>query len=171
MAITDAQAGAPTLEELFHTHYVRLARIIWRVVGDNAEAEELASEVFVRYHRQPPQQQTNIEAWLCRTAVHLAFDSLRKRDTRKRYEDRSPRPAGPADPERELEQQSERARVRETLAFLRPEQSELLLLHAEGYSYAEIATMQGVNAASVGTKIARAQAAFKEEYVQRYGSR
>jgi DNA-directed RNA polymerase specialized sigma24 family protein len=42
----------------------------------------------------------------------------------------------------------------------------LLLLHAEGYSYREIAVALDLNESSVGTLLARARTAFRTAYQQ-----
>ena len=65
----------------------------------------------------------------------------------------------------------ERDQVRQTLAVLRERQAELLILRASGLSYEELATALGLNPASVGTLIGRAQQAFRKEYVKLYGTR
>jgi RNA polymerase sigma-70 factor (ECF subfamily) len=64
----------------------------------------------------------------------------------------------------------ERDQVRQTLAVLRERQVELLILRASGLSYDELAAALGLNRASVGTLIARAQQAFRKEYIQLYGT-
>jgi RNA polymerase sigma-70 factor (ECF subfamily) len=45
----------------------------------------------------------------------------------------------------------------------------LLVLRSAGHSLAEIASMLHLNPGSVGTFLARADAAFRKEYVKRYG--
>ena len=60
---------------------------------------------------------------------------------------------------------SEREHVQTTLAKLPPENAIALLLHAvEGYSYQEIAEIQGVTMTAVRSRIARARAVFRKEY-------
>ncbi len=55
------------------------------------------------------------------------------------------------------------------LGALPTRQAELLLLRHEGLSYDEVAAALGLNPASVGTLLARAQQAFRKEYVKRHG--
>jgi DNA-directed RNA polymerase specialized sigma24 family protein len=59
--------------------------------------------------------------------------------------------------------------VRLVLAALKPEQAALLVLRSEGYSLSEMASILKLNAGSVGTFLARADLAFRKEYVTRYG--
>jgi DNA-directed RNA polymerase specialized sigma24 family protein len=98
--------------------------------------------------------------------MHLAFDDLRRKRTEERLR---PVAIKRGDSRADVEIADERRRVRAVLAAIRSDQSDLLLLRAEGYSYAEIASITGVNAASVGTYLARAEQEFRKEYVNRYG--
>jgi len=47
----------------------------------------------------------------------------------------------------------------------------MLVLRSEGYKLDEIAGLLSLNPNSVGTLLARADAAFRKEYVSRYGER
>jgi len=59
----------------------------------------------------------------------------------------------------------EREHVQAVLRTLPPENAVALLLHAlEGYSYKEIAEIQGASLTAVRSRIARARIAFKEGY-------
>ncbi len=75
-----------SFDQLFLANYRALARVIYRVVGDTAQAEELAAEAFWRLHRNPPPSDRNLEGWLYRTGLRLALDSLKKSKRRVRYE-------------------------------------------------------------------------------------
>lgn len=66
------------LDTLFQAHYGRIARVISRVVRDQARAEELAVEVFVKWQRTPKAQGEQAEGWLYRTAAREAIDEWRK---------------------------------------------------------------------------------------------
>ncbi len=79
----------------------------------------------------------------------------------------SPGPA--ATPEQAHAAAEERARVNAVLAALEPRDAELLLLRAAGFRYHEAAAALEINPASIGTLLARAQRAFRKEYVERYG--
>jgi len=41
------------LDEIFRAHYERIARVIGRVIHDQARAEEIAVEVFLKWWRNP----------------------------------------------------------------------------------------------------------------------
>jgi RNA polymerase sigma-70 factor (ECF subfamily) len=160
-----------SFDELFVANYALLTRVIYRVVGDAGSAEELASEAFWKLYRNPPATRQNLEGWLYRTGLRLALDTLRKRKRRARYEALAPTPGEVANPEDALHQREEAARVRRVLAALKPEQASLLVLRGEGYRLAEIAALLSVHANSTGTLLARADAAFRKDYVRCYGER
>ena len=65
---------------------------------------------------------------------------------------------------------AEQARkVRLTLAALKRQNAEILVLYASDVSYREIADAMHLNPASVGTLLSRAKQAFEKEYRSRYG--
>lgn len=59
--------------------------------------------------------------------------------------------------------------MRKALAFLRPLQAQLLILRASGFSYQELAETLNVKPGSIGTRLIRAEAAFRKRYFQLYG--
>ncbi len=156
-------------EAFFDAHYQRIARVIGRVVGDYARAEELALEAFWKLWRSPRAQGEKAGGWLYRTAIRLAMNELRRRERSARYE----RLSGPGRPSPTPEEvhaaNEERRQVRQVLAALDPRHSELLLLRNSGLSYAELAAALDLNPASVGTLIVRAQHAFRKQYLKQFG--
>jgi len=158
-------------DELFAANYTALTRLVYRVVGDIGWAEELAAEAFWKLHQNPPASGDNLPGWLYRTGLRLALDNLKKRKRRAHYEALAPMPGGIRNPEDLLEQLEQQVRVRRVLAALKPEQAALLVLRSEGYSLNEIASILFFHPSSVGTLLARADMAFRKEYVNRYGER
>jgi RNA polymerase sigma-70 factor (ECF subfamily) len=61
--------------------------------------------------------------------------------------------------------------VRSVLRVIRRRHAELLVLRSHGLSYEELAASLGLNAASIGTLLTRAQHAFRKEYTKRYGTK
>jgi RNA polymerase sigma-70 factor, ECF subfamily len=157
-------------DSLFAAHYHRLARLIYRVVGDTGYAEELASEAFWKLHQRPPASDRNLAGWLYRTGLRLALDGLKKQKRRAFYEASGTRAAAQPTPEESLATRQQRARVREVLAALKPEFASLLVLRSEGLTLNESAAALDCNPASVGKFAARAEAAFRKEWEKRYGT-
>jgi RNA polymerase sigma-70 factor, ECF subfamily len=65
--------------------------------------------------------------------------------------------------------QEEEQKVRLVLSVIQPRQAELLMLRANGLTYEELAAALDLNAASIGTLLSRALAAFRKEFIRRYG--
>jgi RNA polymerase sigma factor (sigma-70 family) len=107
--------------------------------------------------------------WLYRTALRLGLNELRGRARRGRYESLSHSGESVSTPEEVHAAAEKRGHVRAVLADLDARDAELLILRASGIGYSEIAEALEINPASVGTLIARAQRAFRKEYVSRYG--
>ena len=169
--VSRIDAGSDEFDAFFTTNYGPLPRLMYRVVGDAGCAEELASEAFWKLHRHPPASEVNLLGWLYRTGLRLALDALKKRKRRSHYEALAPAPPAEQSPEQALEQSERQDRVRRVLAALKPEQAAVLLLRAEGHRLNEIASLLGLNPNSVGTLLSRTDAAFRKEYVSRYGTR
>ena len=159
------------LEATFRAQYERVTRIILRVVGDPARAEELAVEVFLKLWRNPEVRGEKAEAWLYRSATRKGLDELRRRIRRARYEGmlRFARPV--PTPEEVRAAAEEQEKVRLVLAVIEPRHAELLLLRNQGLSYDELASALDLNRVSIGTLLSRAQQAFRKEYIKRYGER
>lgn len=156
-------------EAFFGAHYERIARAVARVVGDRARAEDLALEAFWKLWRNPQVHGEKAAGWLYRTAVRLGLNELRRDQRRSRYEGAAPRGSGPANPEEAHAAAEARRQVRLALAALDGRQAELLLLRNSGLSYDEVAAELDLNPASIGTFLARAQQAFRKEYLKQNG--
>jgi len=156
-------------EAFFHERYERTVRVVARVVRDPARAEEIAVEAFWKLWRNPKAQGELAGGWVYRTAVRLALDELRREARRARSEILMDGPAAAPDPEQIRAEEQAREQVRQTLASLDSRSAELLLMRSHGLSYGEVAAALDLNPASVGTLLARAQQAFRKEFVRRYG--
>lgn len=62
-------------------HLGRVAGFAWRMLGDGAEAEDVAQEAFLRLWRTAPRwrPEARIGTWLHRVAHNLCVDRLRRR--------------------------------------------------------------------------------------------
>jgi RNA polymerase sigma-70 factor, ECF subfamily len=169
IAVMDSAEQPLDFEATFHLHYGRIARLIARLVRDTARAEELAVEVFWKFWRTPRAHGSKAGGWLYRTAVRTALNDLRAEARRTRYESLADPPPRTPTPEQVHAAAEEREQVRRVLAALDARQAELLLLRGSDLSYEEVAAALELNPASVGTLIARAQQAFRKEYLKQYG--
>jgi RNA polymerase sigma factor (sigma-70 family) len=164
------QPAEAWLEPVFREHWTRIYSVIYRLVGDEAEAEDLALETFWRLYRRPPAlgKGQGFGGWCYRVATNLGFNALRARNRRQRYEatagslDLADDP--PGDPSSEFERAQERSRVRAVLGQMKPRSAQALILRYSGLSYAEVAAALGVSPASIGTLLARAEEEFENRY-------
>lgn len=178
----EARTVSTDFDALFLAHYDGVYRLAYRLAGTREEAEDLAQEAFLRLHRTPhlwhtaanPTAQHNVRAWLYRVVTNLAYNALRGERRRRQREDRVAGLADPAVPPDEVdvadaalsavEQAQAATQVRRALAALTERQVQLLLLRQAGLSYRELAEALGVAPGSVGTLLARAEAAFVAAY-------
>ncbi len=169
-ARSEARDDPTAFEEFFHQHFSRVYGAVFRLVGDPAEAEELAVEAFWRLHQRPPSREDNLSGWLYRVATNLGLNALRARKRRQRYELEAGRwetAASPdVDPQEALAESEERRRVRHVLEQMNPRQAQLLVLRYSGLPYREIASALGVSPGSVGTLLARAEREFERRYTE-----
>jgi RNA polymerase sigma factor (sigma-70 family) len=152
---------------LFETHFRRLFRYLDRVSGDPELAADIAQETFVRLYRRgsPPEAPA---AWLISVAMNLFRNAQSSRSRHHRLLT-SARAEGmhgdpPLSPEEATIAEESRRRVRRAIDLLPERERRLLLLHAEGYGYRDIAAALELNEHSVGTLLARARRAFRERY-------
>ena len=166
-----------SFEAVFHQHYDRVYGLLFRLLGNRTEAEDVTQEVFLKLHHHAfrkrlfnRQREHNIGAWLYRTATNAGYNAIRGRQRRwQRNTILVPDPAGSPGAEKEVEQRERETAVRQVLSMLPERQTQLLLMRQLGFSYAECAQACDVAPGSVGTLLARAAKAFKEAYEAEIG--
>ena len=157
----------PAFERLFRTEYARVVGIALRVLADQAEAEDVAQDVFLAFYRAHSPLAPYAAAWLHAASAHTALNALRSRSRRSRRETAQAvtpdTPAAGDDPAEAVAASETRDEVRAVLARLPERSAALLALRYAGLSYAEIAEALDVRASSVGTLLRRAEDAFRRE--------
>ena len=146
--------------------YGRVVAVANRVLGDRGEAEDVAQEVFLDFHRRHPADAGFAGAWLHQAAVHSSLNRLRgrrRREQRELTQALAERPAPPDDPARLAEVAEQRETVRQALTRLRPKAAAVLILRYSGLSYAEVGAALQVGTGQVGTLLRRAEQALKKE--------
>jgi RNA polymerase sigma-70 factor (ECF subfamily) len=157
-------------EELFLEHWTRVYRCLVRLVGDPAEAEDLALETFVRLYQRPPvhTENANLGGWLHRVATNLGLHSIRSHRRRERYEwaagQRALDEAAENRPSEILASEDECRAVRAVLAQMKERQAQLLIMRYSGMSYKEIAAALGLSPTSIGPLLLRAEREFEKRY-------
>lgn len=157
-------------DDIFLEHWPRVCNFLARLLGDRAEAEDLALEAFMRLYRSAdaPNRDFNVGGWLYRVAYRMGLNAIRSRQRRHEYEISSGMQDifehngdGPAETyaAKEAQQAS-----REVLAGMNSRQSEILVLRYSGMSYQEIADIMGVSTTSIGPLLTRAEREFEKRY-------
>jgi len=167
---SDTESVSSAFEALFMEHWARVYSLLCRLVGDPAEAEDLALETFVRLYQKDPfrKNEFNPGGWLHRVATNLGLHSIRSWKRRERYEMAAGKYAleqAPEDqPAQILVQEEEHRLVRLALAQMNERQSQLLIMRYSGFSYKEIAEALQLAPASIGTLLVRAEREFEKRY-------
>ncbi|HET6446668.1 MAG TPA: sigma-70 family RNA polymerase sigma factor, partial [candidate division Zixibacteria bacterium] len=73
-----------SFETIFYRHYDRVYGVLFRLIGNRQEAEDVTQEVFIRLYRQPfeGQRDHNLSAWLYRVATNMGYNHIRSRKRR-----------------------------------------------------------------------------------------
>ncbi len=161
-----ARWAGSAFEQVFFEYYPRVFAVLYRMLGDRAPAEELASDTFLKFSQHAPGQLDNIGGWLYRTATRLGIDSLRAAHRRRHYEREAAEGllGNAADPLGDLLRQERCRQVRATLARLKPIQAQILMLRYSGLSYKELSDTLGIRSTSVGRVLMRAEASFAKAH-------
>lgn len=152
--------------QLFDRHQKRVARFAFRFVGDEARAEELTQEVFVKLYRAAPRYRPSAQfkTFLFRVASNHCLNEVRRGEHRMQRiqegtdEEAVEVPAPDAhDPLRAVEGRELEACVRGALAELSDrERAAFTLCRFEGMAYRDIAEALSASEAAVKSLIHRA---------------
>jgi RNA polymerase sigma-70 factor (ECF subfamily) len=168
--LREMTGNSASFDTLFDAHWERVYRLLLRVVGDAATADELALDVFWQLYRTPPQAADSdaLSGWLYRVALRRGYNALRAAKRREAYEQAASAELAPeraATPDKDAERRFEQEQVRAVLAQMKPRSAELLSLRYSGLSYREIAAALELAPGSVGTLLARAEQEFETLYM------
>src|ERR1700694_350225 len=132
-------------EQLFIAEYPRVMAIANRVLANQHEAEEVAQEVFLAFHRSHDPRAPYARPWLYRAASHSALNVLRGNQRRvvREVANALPTDTVGADPEDIVERREQRSLVRKAMRRLPTKSASVLALRYSGLSYAEVAGTMG----------------------------
>lgn len=153
-------------EQLYQRHRDRVYGLIWRICGgDNALAEDLLQEAFVRAWQKLDtfRGESRFFTWLHRLSANVALSDRRSRLRRARHE-------GPMEESAERTavgardvSAGKRADLEQAIAQLPERARAVLVLHdVEGYAHAEIAHITGMAVGSSKAQLHRARKLVRE---------
>src|ERR1700724_3797651 len=71
------QRVSDPFEQLFLQEYPKVVAIAYRVLADRPAAEDVAQEVFLKFHRRFSPDSERASGWLHAAAVHSALNVIR----------------------------------------------------------------------------------------------
>lgn len=157
-----ASGDSEAVGDLYDRHASALLGLVYRIVGDRAEAEDILQDVFVRVWERAGSYDPTKGApvtWLARVARNRAIDRLRSRASRPEFSecgcaDSVASDASEARPFASAVMAEQQRAVGAALAMLTPEQRHLIE-HAYylGYSQSELAAHFRLPLGTVKTRI------------------
>ena len=159
----------------------RIYNLCRRLTGNPEDAAELTQEAFLNAWRGLSrfQGESSFSTWLYRLASNACIDFLRKEKRRQNLsmtvslddEEEARQVELPDEryaPERELERTEVRQAVAAGLERLTPEHRQVLVMREiNGFSYAEIGAVLGLEEGTVKSRIARARNALRKVLTER----
>jgi RNA polymerase sigma-70 factor (ECF subfamily) len=156
-----ARAGDPdAFDSLAHHHFAGIYALLFRMIGNHEDAEDLAQECFLRAQNSLRwfRGQAAFSTWLYRIALHLSRDHFRRRARR-------PQPLAEKEPRSSGQGPLEESARRELALGLRtcldrlPHKlrAALVLRTQESLEYEEIAALLGISPQTARVHVMKAR--------------
>ena len=173
-AIRRAQAGdAAAFEHLFQLHSRRVYALCLRMVGNPADAEDLAQEAFLQLFRKIAtfRGESAFSTWLHRMTVNVVLMRLRKKSLPTDSLEESLEPdsenSGPkrdvGAPDLRLSGAVDRVNLERSIEKLPPGYRTVFILHdVQGYEHNEIADIMGCSVGNSKSQLHKARTRLRE---------
>jgi RNA polymerase sigma-70 factor (ECF subfamily) len=170
-----AEGDRLAMRALYARHNLKVYRFVLRFVGDASKAEDVVSEVFFDVWRQAGrfEGRSQVTTWILGIARFKALTVRRQRHDEPLDEALVETIADQADdPEVCLDKKREAAMLRMCIGRLTPQHREVIdLVYYHGTSVEQTATILGVPANTVKTRMFYARQRISELYMQACGQR
>jgi len=168
-----AQRGdREAFSQLVCSHYDAIVKVVYRMCGDAALAEDAAQETFIKawMNLSSFRTGTSMRSWLCRIGVNAALDAMRRRRAVPADLDALPLVDAVAGPEDHL-LLKERANAvqRAILSLTEANRAILVLREYGGLSYAEIAAVLDIPSGTVMSRLNYARTRLREILTPEFG--
>jgi RNA polymerase sigma-70 factor, ECF subfamily len=152
-------------DELVNRYKTRLVNVIYRMLNDRNEAEDLVQETFLRVwtHRQDYDFSYCLSTWIYTIALNLAKNELRKHRKFKFFNLTDMTEKGLELPDPKMGPSALGHMLDQAIATLPAKyKSAFLLRDVEQMSYEEVAQILGVPLGTVKSRVNRARSVLKE---------
>ncbi len=164
LVVRAGQGEASAIAALVTRKLPRVLALSRRILGDLAEAEDVAQETFLRAWKAAPTWRpgrAKFDTWLHRVALNLCYDRLRRRKRMAPGPPPDQEDEGPA-PDRGLHAQDIGRRVDLALAKLPQRQREaVVLIHYQELSAADASGLMGVSIEALESLLARGRRSLR----------
>jgi RNA polymerase sigma-70 factor, ECF subfamily len=152
--------------ELFNSYYDPFSRLVYKMLGDREDREDILQTIFIQIFRSLPQYRGSgsLEAWLYRIAINVCREQIRRKYRKRRLQtvrgqeeldrlvDRE------ATPSEALDRDEETRRIQEAINSLHFKKRVVLVLHdMEGRTQEEIAGIIGKPLGTVKSRLFHAR--------------
>ena len=166
LVLLTGQGDAQAASRLVARHLPRMTALARRMLGDSAEAEDVAQDVFLKVWTQAKRWQpgaAKFETWLHRVAINACLDRLRKK--RGVGLDEIDERVDPApNPEQALAANQTSRQVDEALQTLPERQrAAISLCHYQGLTNIEAASALEISVEALESLLSRGRRALKEK--------
>lgn len=157
-----------TFEDLFYQYYKEVVGYAMSIVKNRIAAEEIAQEVFIRFHRYGTENVQYTKPWLYKTTLFLSYNYLRSQKREIKTEenlialefDTKATQNVDTDPEEVFVKKEMNYEIHQVLSKMTDTEKNILQLKYNGFSYKEIAKALNININSVGKTLSRAREKF-----------
>lgn len=163
--------------ELVERHKLSVLNLCLRFVGNKADAEDLAQEVFIRIFQAAPTYEVKaaFTTWVYRIAVNLCLNHQRRKkiiqffslnhkySPNSQFDDRQPEIPVSENPDTEFERKELQQLVQDAIQSLPENQRTVIILHRyHELSYQEIAAVLDTSVSAVESRLHRAKENLKK---------
>lgn len=148
--------------ELVLEHSHAMFRLAWRLTGDEAAAEDVVQESFLKAWRKIGdfRMQSSFRSWVHRITVNTAMDHLRRQAQRSQHETEEPEwerlSQASASPKHDVQIDVSRQTHAAMMNLSETERAALMLRHFEGHSIGDIAQILGLSPGACKQAVFRA---------------
>ena len=158
--------------ELYNQHFERIFKFVYRLLGDQAKAEDITQDTFVKLYHHLKENNNIIhpQSWLYRVATNLSKNNLKRNNTYFRLISKNITTTETMDNSLEgrVLENEEIKLFRNTLKKLPVRDQVLLQLYQDGMTYKEISQITNIKKTSVGKLLSRAISKCRKQIKKDY---